>query len=342
MANINRNSSGCPGRTTIHRGLTRRDFIRNATVSAGLGLALGHRTALSEEPSRAKSKVVLVRDETVFDDAHNLREDRVAAMLRRAVQSLTGKGDPKEAWSQFVKPTDVVGIKVTLMITRTSPELLRSIIRDLNAVGVPDKNIYIWDRATYGIGLEGVTRRSNPCSFDSRGYCTLVTDTCTVLLNIPGAKVHWLSGIGVTLKNWFGAINSRELPISGNRNAAFFALHEDSCADMGVLASVAEIRQKCKLNIVEAFRPLFHGGPQVDPKYLWDYKGLFVSPDPVALDAVCAKMLQAKRDEYKGEHWAIEPPTKHIVIADSKYHLGTSNLDQIELVKEGYQEGVLL
>ena len=93
---------------------------------------------------------------------------------------------------------------------------------------------------------------------------------------------------------------------------------------------------------MEAFRPLFHGGPQVDPKYLWDYKGLFVSEDPVAVDIVCAKMLQAKRDEYRGESWPIEPPIKHLMIADSKYHLGTSDFSKIELVKEGYQDGVLV
>ena len=325
-------------------GLTRRDFIRDAALSAGLGLALGHREASSQEARASKSRVVLVRDENVLDDNRQVDEATVAAMLKRAILTYTGEADPKEAWTRFVKPTDIVGIKANVMITPTKPELLRSVISELQAIGVPGENIYTWDRTSYGVGLEGADprKRTGRCTFDSRGFSTLATEKCTVLLNVPGTKVHSLSGVGIAVKNWVGGITFKELPISGNRNAAYFRLHVDSCADLAKLCWIPEIRQKCKLNIVEAFRPLFHGGPQVDPKYLWDYKGLFVSEDPVAVDIVCAKMLQAKRDEHRGEYWPIEPPIKHLLMADSKYHLGNSDLSRIELVKEGYQEGALL
>ena len=327
-----------------HRGLTRRDFIRDAALTAGLGLALGQREASSQEVRASKSKVVLVRDEKVLDDKHQVDEKTVAAMLRRAMQVYTGEDDPKKAWGRFVKPTDIVGIKANVMITPTKPELLRAIVRELQGLGVPDENIYTWDRTSYGLGLEGADpkKRKGRCTFDSRGFSTLATEKCTVLLNVPGTKVHSLSGVGIAIKNWVGGITFKELPISRNRNAAYFRLHVNSCADLAKLCWIPEIREKCKLNIVEAFRPLFHGGPQIDPKYLWDYKGLFVSEDPVAVDIVCAKVLQARRDEYRGEHWPIEPPIKHLLIADSAYHLGNSDLSRIELVKDGYQEGVLL
>jgi hypothetical protein len=327
-----------------HQGLTRRDFIRDAAVGTALGLALGQREASSQEARPSKSTVVLVRDEKVLDDSHRVNEETVVAMLRRAMRTYTGEADPKEAWARFVKPTDIVGIKANVMITPTKPELLRAIIRELQALGVPGENIYTWDRTSYGVGLEGADpkKRTGRCTFDSRGFCTLATEKCTVLFNVPGTKVHSLSGVGIAVKNWVGGITFRELPISGNRNAAYFRLHVDSCADLAKICWIPEIREKCKLNIVEAFRPLFHGGPQVDPKYLWDYNGLFVSEDPVAVDVICAKMLQAKRDGYRGEHWPIEPPIKHLLIADSKYHLGNSELSRIELVKQGDENGVLL
>jgi len=343
--NLVADSSGNRSGFAAHyRGLTRRDFIRDAALGAGVGLALGQREASSQEARASKSKVVLVRDENVLDDNHQVDEAAVGAMLRRAMQLVTGEDDSKKAWGRFVKPTDIVGIKANVMITPTKPELLRAIIRELQGMGVPGDNIYTWDRVSYGVGLEGADpkKRKGRCTFDSRGFSTLATEKCTVLLNVPGTKVHGLSGVGIAVKNWVGGITFKELPISRNRNAAYFGLHVDSCADLAKLCWIPEIREKCKLNIVEAFRPLFHGGPQVDPKYLWDYKGLLVSEDPVAVDIVCAKMLQAKRDEYRGEHWPIEPPIKHLLMADSKYNLGISDLSRIELVKEGYQEGVLV
>jgi uncharacterized protein (DUF362 family) len=341
VANFFRDRSGV---IAHHRGLTRRDFIRDAALSAGLGLALGQREASSQEARASKSKVVLVRDENALDDSHQVNEETVTAMLKRAMQLVTGEDDSKKAWGRFVKPTDIVGIKANVMITPTKPELLRAIIRELQGIGVPGENIYTWDRVSYGVGLEGADpeKRTGRCTFDSRGFSTLATERCTVLLNVPGTKVHSLCGVGIAVKNWVGGITFKELPISGNRNAAYFRLHEDSCADLAKVCWIPEIREKCKLNIVEAFRPLFHGGPQVDPKYLWDYKGLFVSEDPVAVDVVCAKMLQAKRDQYRREPWPIEPPVKHLMIADSKYHLGTSDLSRIDLIKDGYQEGLLL
>jgi len=332
------------GHSQDQAGLTRRDFIRGATIGAGAGLALAQRNAPAQQPAEPKAKVVLVRDEKVLDERHKADPERVEAMLAQSMQVLTGEADANSAWGRFVKPTDIVGIKANVMITPTNPELLRAMVRALLRAGVAEKNIYTWDRAQYAVGFDGAdaAKRTRIASFDSRRYCKLATETCTVLLNVPGTKVHRVSGVGIAVKNWVGGMHPRELPITGNPEAAFYELHRDCCADLAKLAWIPEIRKKCTLNIVEAFRPLFHGGPQVDPKYVWHYNGLFVSTDPVAVDIVIAKMLQAKRDEYRGEHWPIEPPIKHLMLADTKYNLGTSDLSKIELVKLGYQEGVLL
>ncbi len=82
--------------------------------------------------------------------------------------------------------------------------------------------------------------------------------------------------------------------------------------------------------IVDALRPLCHGGPQVNPQYLWPYKGLLVSTDPVAADTVCERIIQEQRD--KLSLGPISPPAKHVRVADRKYHLGTSDWKRIELV----------
>jgi len=56
-----------------------------------------------------------------------------------------------------------------------------------------------------------------------------------------------------------------------------------------------------------------------------------MSTDPVAVDTVCLNILQEKRNEFKGREWFINPPAKHIFVADKKYGLGNSDLDKIEL-----------
>jgi hypothetical protein len=94
--------------------------------------------------------------------------------------------------------------------------------------------------------------------------------------------------------------------------------------------------------VVDALRPLFHGGPQVNPQYLWNYGGLVLGTDPVAVDTVCLKIIQGKRNEFNEEPWPLSPPPKHIVVADEKYKLGTSDPSKIEVKLIGEKEGAYI
>jgi hypothetical protein len=67
-----------------------------------------------------------------------------------------------------------------------------------------------------------------------------------------------------------------------------------------------------------------------------------VGTDPVAVDTVCLQIIQAKRDAHKGESWPVSPPPKSIAVADTKYHLGTSDPEKIHLVKMGWKRDVLV
>jgi hypothetical protein len=60
--------------------------------------------------------------------------------------------------------------------------------------------------------------------------------------------------------------------------------------------------------------------------------------DPVAVDATGLRIIEAIRREYFAEERPLNPPAKHIAIADSKYHLGTADPQKIELVKIGYDK----
>jgi hypothetical protein len=67
-----------------------------------------------------------------------------------------------------------------------------------------------------------------------------------------------------------------------------------------------------------------------------------VGTDPVAVDAIGAHLLQAKRIASFGEDRALDVPPTHIMAADKTYHLGISDLSRIQIVKLGWADELLI
>jgi hypothetical protein len=61
-----------------------------------------------------------------------------------------------------------------------------------------------------------------------------------------------------------------------------------------------------------------------------------------AVDSVGVRILEAKRKEYFKEDKPLNPPAKHIYLADTRHHLGTADLSRIDLVRAGWEEGLLI
>src|SRR5437879_8317077 len=77
-------------------------------------------------------------------------------MLERALRELTGAQDVREAWSKFIEPKDIVGIKINpsgAPACCSSPEIVREIVSSIQSVGVPARNIVIYDRYSYEIDI---------------------------------------------------------------------------------------------------------------------------------------------------------------------------------------------
>ncbi len=313
--------------------LNRRQFVAGTALGT-LGLILKGSTPVwaSEE---AKTRVVVVRDPSVIDEDLDVKSKIVSEMLDHGMRALTGEDDLEKCWRVFFSPKDVVGVKINVMMTPTHRELTHAVATRLSGAGVKDQNMIIWDRDSAGRGMKGVSSRGIAFGFDEDSVSNIVTEHATALLNMPGLKSHWLSGVAVALKNWAGAVTD----INVADKDVKFAIHGDSCADVGMLNALPPIKRKCKLIVVDAIRPLFNGGPQVNPKYLWSYGGLVLGTDPVAVDTVCLKIIQGKRDDYSGRSWPLSPPPKHIAVADTKYELGTSDASQIDVKVLGEKEG---
>ncbi len=289
--------------------VTRRDFIKETTLAV-LGAAVGFPQE-SLRPTR-KSRVVLIRHPEAIDENSRFSEAVIQQMLDEAVMKLCDAPDPVAAFSQLVKPTDVVGIKSNVWsFLPTPPEVERAIKNRLLAVGVKEENIAIDDH----------TVRTNPVFVNS-----------TALINVRPLRTHYLAGISGCIKNYI---------MFGESQPAY---HPNNCAELGSLFHLPQVKGKTRLNILCALTPQFHGtGPHhFNRRYVWNYKGLIVGQDPVAVDTVGLRLIMAKRRQELGPAQELPPVPKHIQIADTKYGLGTSDINQIELIKLGWAEEALI
>lgn len=289
-------------------GITRRDFFRGtalAALSSAIGMKVAGETP-STEGKQFVSKVFIIRDQKALDDMHRVNLKVVSGMLDKVICATAGKDDAKAAWTTFVKPEDTVGLTPTGHLIATHDEVVQLVKEKLTEAGIPAKNIL------NAQGRKGVHK------------------TCTVLIPLPSLKAHWLTGIGTVLKNF--------IQLGGNPPA----YHSGESKNLGRIWTLPDVKGKVKVVIVDALQPLFDKGPQPDPQYRWHYNGIIAGTDPIAVEAVCLKILQAKRDQFKGEPWPLSPPPTCVEAADKEYHLGCSDLSKIQVVKMGWEEGVLV
>jgi hypothetical protein len=292
--------------------ITRRDFLRAGTAAAVgslVGLPLLGKAYAS---AGGKSRVVLIRDKNVVDTAGKIQADVVEKMLDQAVTTLMGAPDPISAWKKVAKPEDVVGIKSNAWYMLRTPEALEvAIQKRLLTIGVKQENIAVDDR--------GILR--NP-----------VFQGATALINTCPMRTHHWAGVGTLIKNYI------------MYTPRAWDYHDNACENLGEIWQFPQVAGKTRLNILVMLTPQFHGvGPHsFSQEYVWTYGGLIVSTDPVAADATGARIIQAKRDSFFGAHRPISPPPLHIAVADTRFNLGNSRPERIELIKLGWDESALI
>jgi hypothetical protein len=297
--------------------ISRRNFVKGAAFGT-LGLALGMKKSAKGFQAAQKSvlfssqnpasKVVLIRSDEAVDAEHNINAKVVQEMVDTAVKTFAGENDILKAWGRFIKLEDMVGVKFTRcgwMRVHTEQAVVDAITKRLSEVGVSKERIHAADG-------------------------DLPFKNCTALINAPSIKVHTLVGFASSIKNYI------------NLSDKASSYHGDGNLKLGEVWLMPDIKGKTRLIVVDALRPYFGPGPQINPLHRWDYKGILVSTDPVALDTVCLKMCDIKRKLYKGEEWPITPPPRFLAAADTEYHLGTNDPSKIQVMRLGWDKDILI
>jgi hypothetical protein len=294
------------GKYPMKNVLTRRDFIRGTTYAV-----LGTAITLPAQTTK-KSRVVLVRHPDAVNEKYKLNADIIQEMLDEAVTILLDQSDPVQAFKSLVKSGEVVGIKSNVWsYLPTPPEVEQAIQRRLMDAGVEEKDI----------GIDDHRVKTNP-----------IFQNSTSLINVRPLRTHYLAGISGVMKNYIMFAESQQ------------AYHPNSCANLGALFKLPMVKGKTRLNILCVLTPQYHGrGPHhFSRRYVWNYKGLLVSQDPVAIDAIGLRLIIAMRSRKLGKERAIPPVPKHIEVADVTHRIGTSDINKIELIKRGLDEDILI
>jgi hypothetical protein len=131
-------------------------------------------------PGKYPGKVVqIISDKCIVEN--KFIQDTIDEMLKHAMLKLTGAEDISTAWKMFFKPSEIIGLKVNPVAGKelsTSLEITMAIIKQLEAAGIPKKNIVIWDRREFelhevgfveekfpGIKITGTERKDESGSF---------------------------------------------------------------------------------------------------------------------------------------------------------------------------------
>ncbi|MGH9373179.1 MAG: DUF362 domain-containing protein [Vicinamibacterales bacterium] len=327
--------------------MNRRTFVYNATLgtlSLGLrglpldqtGSALRNLRIDVQAPAMPHSplgmpglfpgRVVEVLHANPIVD-RRVSQPAVRAMMDAGMKALTRDAAPKDAWARFFSPADVVAIKVNpsgAPGTVTSIPLLREVIQALNAVGVANKNIIVYDRNSNqlevngyhtlvppGVRVVGLDQRwsvrgETRSGYDPNVFCemdcfgeretrsylaSIVATEATKIVNLPCLKEHNASGVTGCLKNLaYGSFN----------NVARTHVDPKTYTDpvIAVMCSAAPLRAKAVLHIMDGIRAVYHSGPFAwNPEFVWEAKTLLVGTDPVAMDRIELEIVEEKRKE---------------------------------------------
>ncbi|MEK0448846.1 MAG: hypothetical protein RL088_1114, partial [Verrucomicrobiota bacterium] len=297
--------------------------------------ASAQQDAQSPPRPRTLSIVGTVRSE----DAMTGFEENTATtrrMVASVVKTATGKATVEDAWRSLASPDDRVGIKVTAAGGRyfsTRRGVVIAVIEGLKSAGVPEKNIFVWDRDAAALKEAGFTPERmgcevrsisqpkdwerdtplvapvlgqliwgdaqfterlnalNPAESDqlsSKSHlCRMLARDATKWINIPalsdapGTGVHgtFYSAVVANIDNW------RRFTTAGL----------DGANALPDLYTDPRIGGKCVLHILDALAVTYAGGPAANPHFANVHSTLYASRDPVALDALGARLLDGWR-----------------------------------------------
>ena len=275
-------------------------------------------------PGLFPGRVIEIRDQNAIV-RNRVSQPIVRRLLEQAMKELTGETSVRDAWAKFIEPKDVVGIKINpsgAPACCSSPEIVREIISAVRSLGVPARNILVYDRYSYEMDIGGYQTllptevrivgiqdafTSGAVGYEPNVYCdanffgewetrsymaSIVAQEVTKIINVPTMKDHSASGVTGALKNLaYGTFN--------NVARTHRAPHSFTNPLIGQMCTVEPLRSKSVLHIMDGMRQVWHGGPLTQVQDFIEQPGiLLVATDPVAMDTIELEAIEKTRREH--------------------------------------------
>lgn len=323
--------------------ITRRAFgkkLLSATVGLGASLVLPGMPSLLQK----ESIVVLARSTKLQRVGNQLKKAAAAQYLHPAVMKITGTSSAPAAWKSLFSANETVGIKLSClpgMPLSSGSGLVMAIVDGLLAAGVKEENIYIWERtgrelenagfkiSHIGVNILGTDYYSNAGYSEnivfsgSVGTCfSQIMERVDALISVPVLKDHDIAGVSIGMKNFYGAIYNPN-KFHGSRCDPYVA---DLC-------NHPMIKNKLRLIVCDASRIQVHNGPAFYPKYAWEYGGLLVSRDPVALDYMGWQIIEKRRKALGLKSLKMEGREPTYIMSAAKLKLGYADMKYIRKIE---------
>jgi uncharacterized protein (DUF362 family) len=332
----------------------RREFLQAAATGAvllGSKSKLGLAGVVGQHDEAGRSKVVVARDASLHGASGQPDEQKVIALLDKAIATYTGREHPVEAWQHILRQGggegQVIGLKTNGLGGRgisSHAVLVMAICQRLQQAGVKAGNIVIWDRAARDLMACGLTINTDPShgvrcfGSDVSGYedqpaawgsahirlSKILTRECGMVIGVPILKDHNMAGVTFAMKNMYGVVDRPQ------------DLHANNCNPaVADLNCIPVIRQKVCFTVGDALSSVYEGGPVFHPERLWYPNALIVGADRVALDHTAWQMIARKRAEMGVPtlEAAGRPPLYIAAAADAAHRLGTNDPERINLME---------
>lgn len=309
--------------------LSRRDVLGTAVASATVlattealaqdKKADAPRSALAASapagftPYNAPGKIIKVTKSDSLQENKLWPKPEVAKqVLDRAMLEFTGESDVVKAFGRFLHKDDKVAIKVNGIAGQkgqtmaTNKELILPVVEYVLALGVPAANVWVYeqypsflagtrinDKVLPG-GVKSYTHNNGTTSMDEirvegigTKFTKYLTDA-TAVINISTIKDHGICGYTGMLKNMThgSCVNPHD-----------FHAHTAS-PQIAHLYAQDVIKSRVRLNITDGFKLMYEGGPlDRRPDCRIPHDSVYISTDPVAIDAYHADMIDKIRVE---------------------------------------------
>lgn len=295
-------------------------------------------------PFSAPGKVVQVKKAgSLQENQLYPKADDAKEMLTKALAELTGEADLVKAVAKFVHKDDKVVVKVNgiaLKNMSTNKELVIPFVEAMIASGVPAENITMLEQYFGFFGGTRITQNNLPkgvkiaihqnkdATMDERSVAGVKTKfvraltEATAAINFALIKDHSICGYTGALKNMTHGCTI---------NPHDFHAHNAS-PQIAKLYNEDVIRSRVRLCIADGYKVMAHGGPlDKMPQYRSPHESVYVSTDPVAIDAVGWSVVEKARADKGLKTLTAEKREPTYIQTAAELGLGIADMSKIAL-----------